>query len=393
MEKIALVRGHHLSKEETISYEPLKNDFDFVCFSTNNPWFNHSEIQFPITQVPSAEGLFRFLPANLHNRAFGFVDGILGAGQWMYGLEKFLKGFDIVHTSDYCHYFTYQAARAKKKLGYRLAAIHYENIPFARDNKPVVRRMKQELYNQADAMFAMSKRAKEALILEGYDRERIFVIGNAVDTEKFKPSEEENHIWRKRFGIKQDDIVILFVGRIRASKGVFELVYAAKKLLSDSEVDPSRLKVVIAGRGPREKQVRARINQLGIGKNVLMIGGVPHSEIHLLHNIADIFTLPSLPRKYWQEQFGIVLIESMACQKAVVSTFSGSIPEVVGDSGILVQPNDHYSLYLALKSLILDKRLRKSLGEQARNQAINIFGLDEIANKLKKAYTTVLNMQ
>jgi len=109
--------------------------------------------------------------------------------------------------------------------------------------------------------------------------------------------------------------------------------------------------------------------------------------------MADIFTLPSIPRKYWQEQFGVVLIESMACAKPIVTTLSGSIPDIMGDCGILVQPNDHFSLYLALKKLILNKSLRDSLGNQARSRAMNSFDMIKIAKKLKYAYSTILNQQ
>ena len=388
--RIALVRGHHLSKEETISYEPLKDEFEFVCFSSNNPWFDHCEIIFPIVKLPCTERYFRFLPANLGNRAFGFVDNLLGAGQWMFRLQKRLRGFDLVHTSDYCHFFTYQALKGKEKLGYKLVAMHYDNIPFARGHKPIGRHLKYELYEKADALFAMSERARQSLILEGVDPEKIFVIGNAVDTEKFRPRPEENLTWRKRYGLQSDEIVILFVGRVRASKGVFELVYATKKLVSDPDIDSSKLRVMIVGRGPSERELAQRIQQLGLGEHIKLLGYVHHSDIHLLHNMADVFTLPSVPRKYWQEQFGIVLIESMACGKAIVSTFSGSIPDVVGDCGILVQPNDHYSLYLALKKLVLDKSLRDCLGLQARERAIQLFAKTEIAKKISVAYTKVL---
>ena len=388
--RIAIVRGHHLSKEETLSYESLRDEFDFVCLSTNNPWFDHSEIVFPILNLPGAERFWQFLPGNIANRMFGLADGLLGIGQWMIGLEQHLSGFDIVHSSDYCHLFTYQAALAKKRLGYKLVAIHYDNIPFARDSKPAARHVKYRTYEKVDAFFAMSERARASLELEGVDSNRIFVIGNSVDTHKFRPRPEENHEWRERLNIRPTDIVILFVGRVRASKGVFELIYATKRLLEDRQIDSSRLQVIIAGRGPRERQLHDRIRDLQIEKNVRLIGSVPHAEIHLLHNMADIFVLPSIPRKYWQEQFGIVLIESMACAKPVISTLSGSIPEVIGDSGILVQPNDHFSLSESLKRLILDSRLRNKLGKKARERALNLFDTRTVGKKLSNAYHTLL---
>jgi glycosyltransferase involved in cell wall biosynthesis len=132
------------------------------------------------------------------------------------------------------------------------------------------------------------------------------------------------------------------------------------------------------------------IRQLDLQHHISLIGRVAHSEIHHLHSMTDIFTLPSIAVRDWQEQFGIVLIESMSTGKPVVATLSGSIPEVVGDAGLLVQPNDHYSLYQGLKHLILDKQLKEQLGIRARNRAVEHFSQDVIASKLKSAYSTVL---
>lgn len=388
--RIALVRGHHLSKEETLSYEPLLKEFDFVCFSSDNPWFDHSEISFPIRRLRSPEGMFRFMPRAIRNGLFGLMDNVTGAGQWMFGLESALKGFDLVHVSDSSYFFVYQAAMAKKKLGFKLIAIQYENIPFARDHKPVARYLKSQIYPRVDAFMAMSERAKAALELEGVNSEKIYVVGNAVDVQKFRPMPQERLQWRQRFGFSEDDIVILFVGRIRASKGIFELIYATKRLVMDPAIDANRLKVVIAGRGPREKELFQRIRQLKLEGVVRFIGYVPHKEIHLLHNMTDIFTLPSIPRKYWQEQFGIVLIESMACAKPVVTTFSGSIPEVVGDGALLVQPNDHLSLYYGLRELILNESKRSELASRARSRALIHFDQNVIGRKIQAVFENVL---
>jgi glycosyltransferase involved in cell wall biosynthesis len=388
--RIALVRGHHLSKEETVSYEPLSGEFSFCCFSSSNPWFDHKEIAFPVQYLPSVEGFFRPLPGNLGNRAFGFLDNILGTGQWMFGLEKALRGYDIVHTSDYCHLFTYQAARAKRRLGYRLAAIHYENIPFSRAHKPLVRATRRVVDSEVDLFLAMSERAREALVLEGIDRSRIAVIGNAVDTTKFRPRGEERLAWRHSFGLSPDDLLILFIGRVRASKGIFDLVHAMKKLVDDPDIDRTRLRLLVIGQGPAHHAVQERVRTLGLDRNVILGGLIPHSQIHFVHSCADIFALPSSPRRYWQEQFGVVLIESMACAVPVVSTLSGSIPEVVGDAGLLVQPSDHTSLYLALKSLITDPDRRIDLGRKSLARVQALHSLPVVGERLRAAYRALL---
>ncbi len=389
--RIALVRGHHLTKEETVSFEPLRDEFEFRCFSTSSPWFDHKDIAFPVEYLLSVEGFVRPLLGRNGLQIFGSLDNLLGTGQWMIGLERALKGFDIVHTSDYCHLFTWQAARAKRRLGFRLAAIHYENIPFSRSHKPLLRATRRLIDEQVDLFFAMSERAREALVLEGIDRSRIAVIGNGVDTTVFRPREEERNTWRARYGISPNDLLILFVGRVRASKGIFDLVHAMKTLVDDPDVDREHLRLVVIGRGPGEQAVRDRIKALGLDRFVIMGGAVPHNQIHLIHSCADIFALPSSPRRYWQEQFGIVLIESMACAVPVVSTYSGSIPEVVGDAGLLVKPSDHTSLSLALKSLAIDPDRRAALGRKGLARVQAVYSLPVVAGRLRAAYRTLLS--
>jgi glycosyltransferase involved in cell wall biosynthesis len=86
----------------------------------------------------------------------------------------------------------------------------------------------------------------------------------------------------------------------------------------------------------------------------------------------------------------MVLLESMACGKALISTCSGSIPEVVGDAGILVQPYDHLSLYQALKTALLNDALRQQLGQKARRRVETHFDCRHVAAKIDEAYRSIL---
>jgi glycosyltransferase involved in cell wall biosynthesis len=229
--------------------------------------------------------------------------------------------------------------------------------------------------------------------VEGVDESRIYVTGYGIDTERFKPDPEAGRQWRTRYGISDEDTVILFIGRVRGSKGIFELLYALKRLTVDKSIDRRRMRLVIAGRGPREKEVSEMTVRLGLEENVLRLGYISHSDIHNVHNMADVFCLPSVPRKFWQEQLGLVFLEAMACGKPVVSTLSGSIPEVVGDAGILVQPNDHLSLYEGLKSLITNPTLYQELAARTRDRAVSRFGPEAIAKRLKESYLRTLARQ
>jgi glycosyltransferase involved in cell wall biosynthesis len=389
MTAIALVRGHHLSKEESVSYEPIRDQFTFTCVSTTFPWYDHTEIAFPIRYVPAVESLLGLLSGGLARKMFGKLDAVNGIGQYMPGLKSALWAQDLVHCSDACHWFTYQAARLKRELKYKLVVVHYENIPFARENKPLVRLTRPRVYEQADAFFAMSSRAREALLREGVPDDKIAVIGNAVDTYRFKPDSQARVQWRESLRLPAECLMVLFVGRLHESKGVFHLVDAAHRILSREPVR-SRLHFVLAGRGGAETALRKRIRRLGIEDHVSILGSVPHAEIHGLFASADIFVLPSIPTRYWQEQFGIVLIESQACGVPVVSTHSGSIPEVVGNAGLLVQPADHLALSEGILSLAEDTRRREALATASRQRAVTHFSLPVVGKKLLAAYSAVL---
>jgi glycosyltransferase involved in cell wall biosynthesis len=107
-----------------------------------------------------------------------------------------------------------------------------------------------------------------------------------------------------------------------------------------------------------------------------------------IHNLADIFCLPSVATKGWEEQFGYALVEAMACGKPVVSTLTGSIPEVVKDgvTGILVNANDPHALQKALEELILNEKKRKNLGKNARQWVLQEFEANKIARQLAEIY-------
>ena len=389
--KIAVVRGHYYSREELTFYRPLQDNFDITFFSSVRGSAS-TGAGVPVVELPCLDGLLNSVSLGLFGKVFGLAGNLAGIDlEIVFGLKDRLRGFDIVYSVDYDYLLTYYLSRLKARLGFKLAAIHWENIPFARDGRPVARFFKYRTYRSIDSFFAMSERAKASLLLEGVEERRIYVTNYGVDTDRFKPDPEAGRIWRKRFGLSENDLVILFVGRVRASKGVFELIYAAKRLVSDPEIDRKRLKVVIVGRGPRENEASGMINRLGLKENVLQIGYIPHGEMHNAHNMADLFCLPSLPRKFWQEQLGQVFLEAMSCGKPVVSTMSGSIPEVIGDAGILVQPNDHLALYEGLKKAITDKGFRKSMSLKGLDRVSNHFSAGVISSNLKRAYEEVMN--
>ncbi len=391
--KIALVRGNGLAKFELQYYEPLIEKFDItaVC-SLTNP-FDLDNVKLPIKRLLSVydfEILFpRFLKMRkIYQRIF-YYELFL---QKIFNLEKFLRDFDIIHSSDVEYYYTYQCAKVKLKYNKKFVFTQWQNIPFAYgfQNYKFVKAKRFKLIKDAvDIVIAKSERAKLTLIIEGFDENKIVVIKPGIDIERFKPAPKNEKLMSK-FKISESDKVILFSGRLQWQKGIIVLLNAFKLLMKDKEINRDRVKLLIVGTGQLYHWLNRYVRFLEIKDNVIFAGGVKYDEMPGYHNLADVFVLPSVPDKRWQEQFGMVLIEAMACGKPVITTLSGSIPEVVGDKAILVQPFDFYELYKALKKVLTDEHLARELGEKSREFVIQNYNAKDVAKKIENVYNSLL---
>jgi glycosyltransferase involved in cell wall biosynthesis/2-polyprenyl-3-methyl-5-hydroxy-6-metoxy-1,4-benzoquinol methylase len=370
LKKIAIVRGANLNKWEMQNYEPLSDRFDITAYTTTQTCFDTKQIRMPVIKLPfQSQGLLLS----------------------MQGLEEQLAGKDLVFSADITYQFSAQAVQAKKLYGCKVVCLEWENIPFNYEEYEAVRNIKETVRGHADHYIAVTERAKEALMLEGIPSEMIDVVPMGIDLKRFRPREEDVLRDRECIGIKKEEIVVLFIGRMVWEKGVYDFVHAAARILSDRSLNRLPVRFLMVGKGAEFYAVQERAMALGISNRFTFIEEYPYHEMHKLHNLADIFVLPSISTRTWQEQFGMVLIESMACGKPVVSTYSGSIPEVVGDAGILVQSNDHISLYNAIKKLISDTELRESIGKKALARAETEFDSLKIAEKVGGVFEKVLN--
>jgi len=378
--KLAIIRGPNLNSWEMQNYIPLMDQFDIVGFTSYGHNFDVSSIPFEVRKLISIGQLLkaRFLRKPMSH--------LIGDYHDLQGLENALKGFDVVHSVETSYYCSYQAAKAKQRHGFKLVLTVWENIPFL-FHLPATKKNKLFIAKHADLFLPVSNRAKEVLILEGMPEEKIIVQMPGIDTEHFRPMEKDKE-FLKKFGCEEDDFIILFVANLYREKGIFDLIYAFRQLLNRMK-KKDKIKLLIGGRGYEEKNIRKKIAELNLIDNAKLIGSFPYSVMPKIHNLADVFVLPSLPIPTWQEQFGYVLIESMACGKPVISTYSGSIPEVVGDAGILVQPNDFSSIANAIELLITEKNEREKFCRSGRNRAEKLFNAKIVSIKFRRYFERI----
>ena len=171
---------------------------------------------------------------------------------------------------------------------------------------------------------------------------------------------------------------ILFLGRVDAGKGVFELLEAVAALA----LSCPQIHVVIGGVGQLD-QVRRRAVDLGIGERVSLPGWVQGADKQRELALSQVFCLPS-----HAEGLPMALLEAMAAAKAVVASTVGGIPEAVADgaNGRLVAPGDAAALAGAIKALLGDAALRARLGDAARATVRERFSTEAALGQLSTLY-------
>lgn len=378
--RIALVRGPNLNSWEMQNFVPLMDRYEFAGFTS----YGHN---FPITGIPFPVQKKFSIGQSLRARALrSIMSGAMGDYHDLQGLQSSLQGFDIVHTSECAYYCSYQAAVAKRSSRFKLVVTVWENIPFL-NNYRRTERNKRVVFEEADLILAISQRARETLLLEGAPAGRIAVLMPGIDVRHFSPTPKDENLLRT-FGFSRKDMIVLFVGNLYREKGIFDLLFAFRRLLD--RAPSTRARLLLVGSGRDRDSAEGLIKKLLLAENVILAGSFSYSTMPKIHNLADVLVLPSIPIPSWQEQFGYVLAEGMACGKAVISTLSGSIPEVMGDAGLLVPPNDYVALADCLEDILLNPARRRKLGAAARKRAAAKFDATSVARRISKHYEDLL---
>lgn len=258
--------------------------------------------------------------------------------------------------------------------------------------------MERTAIEQADAVIAVSRETRQDVLrLFGIAPERVHVIHNGIDVAEYKPVTTTGVL--QRYGIDVARPYLLFVGRITRQKGIVHLVNALPM------IDPN-LQIVLCAGAPDTPEI-AQEMEASIAKasslrpDILWIRDMlPRHDTIELYSHAAVFCCPSV-----YEPFGIINLEAMACETAVVASDVGGIPEVVvpGETGLLVDPGlmpggfdpadpAAFSARLAdaINQLARDPALRQRFGQAGRARVHNHFTWDAIAAQTLALYRNVI---
>ncbi len=210
------------------------------------------------------------------------------------------------------------------------------------------------LYKKSvDAIVAISQGVQAALTDGGVSPSRIHIIASGIDTARFTITTEQRMQQRAAQGIAPDEVVVLAVGALAERKGHSTLLQAAAQLQQDG----LRLRYLICGDGPLRTTLEDEARRLGLAKTVHFLGFCA-DVIHYLA-VADVFVHVPL----W-EGLGVAVIEALAAGLPVVASRVGGIPELIedGHSGLLIPPQEPFTLTTAMKRVIDDMPWARTLG-------------------------------
>lgn len=237
----------------------------------------------------------------------------------------------------------------------------------------------QKSCKRADKIITVSEFSKQEIIKYlGVEEDKIVVMPNGVDFSLYHPNYCYKDIIKVKGKYKIDTDYFLYLGTLEPRKNIERLIHAYSQLKSEL---PDVPKLVIAGKkGWMYESIFETVKSLKMEKNVIFVGYVEEKDAPILIKGAEIFLFPSI-----YEGFGMPPIEAMACGTPVVVSNVSSLPEVVGDSGILVDPLSIESIKEGMKKLFLDEKLREEMSYKGI-QRVKLFTWDRAVEILQDVF-------
>jgi glycosyltransferase involved in cell wall biosynthesis len=202
------------------------------------------------------------------------------------------------------------------------------------------------------------------MVRRGVDGDKITVVPNAVDVERFGRSEPDRAL-QAQLGL-EGSVVVGFVGSMTFYEGLDDLLVACAEIARRSS---TKFAVLFVGDGPVRADLERQAEELGIAQHCRFVGRVPHEDVERYLSIIDVTPFPRKPLPVCEMVSPLKPLESMACGIAVLASDVSALSEMVGhgDHGLLFAKGDVDDLASQLERLITDAELRHDLSEKAEH--------------------------
>jgi glycosyltransferase involved in cell wall biosynthesis len=256
----------------------------------------------------------------------------------------------------------------------------YDLVPFIFSNfysvpvRFIFKMQTASAVKRADRIIAISKSTKNDLVkLLKADPNKISVVYPGFDNDNFKPTNDLGKVEEIKRKYKINGSYILYIGTLEPRKNVTRLIEAFGQLIQTGNIDH---KLVITGkRGWLYDDIFKTVTRLGLERDVIFTGYAPYEDLPLLFNGADVFVYPSL-----YEGFGLPPLEAMACGTPVITSNISSLPEVVGDAAILVDPLSVDEIAKALYQVVSNKEVQEKMRQKGLERA-KMFSWEKVAKE------------
>jgi glycosyltransferase involved in cell wall biosynthesis len=256
------------------------------------------------------------------------------------------------------------ALLAAKMLNLQTSGIYHTDFPqyvriLTEDSflESVTWRYMHWFYNQLDTVFVNSEEYRESWVKRGIDPAKLKIFPRGLDTQLFHPTRRDSKFFEK-FGAKNGQIRLLYVGRVSREKDL-DLLAEAYRRLRDEGLS---IQLCVVGHGPYSREFSESLPE------ALFTGYLTGQELAAAYASADIFVFPSTT-----DTFGNVIIEAQASGVPVIVSDSGGPKELVENdrNGLITKSHDVEDLTRAIRELVADPDRRKRMGNFARESVIN----------------------
>jgi glycogen(starch) synthase len=259
------------------------------------------------------------------------------------------------------------------------------------DGSRIINELEHKAAQVADKIITVSHAMKEELISYGFSSEKIEVVWNGVDPNKYSPEKVPKQVIdkvRAAYSIAPDEKMILYLGRLTGVKGVDRLVMSMQNIVKCFP----KTKLVIVGKGELESDLTRLTSSLGLSSNIIFnFNMIPEYDRIAHYAACDLAVFPS-----FYEPFGIVALEAMAMEKPIVVGARGvsGLREIVvasgqGMTGYHVNPYDPQDIAWGVKTALEDEKQMKIMGRNGRKRVIAEFTWEKTARDVFKIYENV----
>jgi glycosyltransferase involved in cell wall biosynthesis len=323
-----------------------------------------------------------------------YVYNLLSATKFVNDLVRKNKtNFDLVCIHDWLS--AVSGFLIKKELPNLPLVFHIHSIEEQRSpgsSSEVIKHFERRMAGCANKIITVSNSMKDFLVSIGYPADKIEVVYNGCDPEKYDPSKvnkKKIEELRERYKIKEDEKVILFVGRLVAVKGVYNLLSAMLQVLKEYP----HVKLIILGKGEQYDDLVAYSQVNKISEKVVIRSEWVSEEERIAHYaMADVCVFPSI-----SEPFGIVSLEAMSMKKPVVVGASGInglkeqvIPSGARKTGVHVDGNKPEDIAWGIKEVLKNPDEARKWGENGRKRVLKEFTWEITARKTLKIYEELI---